>query len=45
MAKSRDVKPFKGYASKTKISSRFVMDDNVFQFKVQALSIGYTLIS
>jgi len=42
--KAGDVKPFKGYdSSKTKASSRFVMDDNVFQF--QSASVEYRLHS
>ena len=42
--KAGDIKPFKGYdSSTTKASSRFVMDDNVFQF--QSASIEYRLHS
>ena len=39
-----DVKPYKGYGSvETKATSRFVMDDNVFQF--QSASVEYRLHS
>lgn len=42
--KPGDVKPYKGYGNvETKATSRFVMDDNVFQF--QSASVEYRLHS